>query len=37
MKYSSNDNSSFNPFKPVFTTVIYINYKARIAVAILDL
>ena len=27
----------FNPFKPVFTIVIFIHYKSRIAVAILDL
>ena len=27
----------FNPFKPDFTTVIFIHYKQRIAVAILDL
>ena len=26
-----------NPFKPEFTVVIFINYKPRIAVAILDL
>ena len=26
-----------NPFKPEFTIVIFINYKPRIAVAILDL
>ena len=26
-----------NPFKPEFTIVIFIHYKARIAVAILDL
>ena len=29
-------NSSFNPFKPEFTIAIFINYKPRIAVAILD-
>ena len=27
----------FNPFKPELTTVIFIHYKPRIAVAILDL
>ena len=27
----------FNPFKPEFTIVIFIRYKPRIAVAILDL
>ena len=27
----------FNPFKPEFTIVIFIHYKLRIAVAILDL
>ena len=27
----------FNPFKPDFTIVIFIHYKPRIAVAILDL
>ena len=27
----------FNPFKPEFTIVIFIHYKQRIAVAILDL
>ena len=27
----------FNPFKPEFTIVIFIHYKPRIAVAILDL
>ena len=27
----------FNPFKPQFTIVIFIHYKPRIAVAILDL
>ena len=26
----------FNPFKPEFTIVIFIHYKPRIAVAILD-
>ena len=30
-------NISFNPFKPEFTIVIFIHYKPRIAVAILDL
>ena len=29
--------SYFNPFKPEFTIVIFIHYKPRIAVAILDL
>ena len=28
---------SFNPFKPEFTIVIFIHYKPRIAVAILEL
>ena len=28
---------SFNPFRPEFTNVIFIHYKPRIAVAILDL
>ena len=27
----------FNPFKPEFTIVIFIHFKPRIAVAILDL
>ena len=27
----------FNPFKPEFTIVIFIHYKPRIAVAILDM
>ena len=27
----------FNPFKPEFAIVIFIHYKPRIAVAILDL
>ena len=27
----------FNPFKPEFNIVIFIHYKPRIAVAILDL
>ena len=27
----------FNPFKPEFTIVIFIRYKPRITVAILDL
>ena len=30
-------NQRFNPFKPDFTIVIFIHYKSRIAVAILDL
>ena len=29
--------SVFNPFRPEFTIVIFILYKPRIAVAILDL
>ena len=29
--------SCFNPFRPEFTIVIFIHYKPRIAVAILDL
>ena len=29
--------SCFDPFKPEFTIVIFIHYKPRIAVAILDL
>ena len=28
---------AFNPFKPLFTIVIFIHYKPRIAIAILDL
>ena len=28
---------TFNPFRPEFTIVIFIHYKPRIAVAILDL
>ena len=28
---------NINPFKPEFTIVIFIHYKPRIAVAILDL
>ena len=31
------NNFIFNPFKPEFTIVIFIHYKPRIAVAILDL
>ena len=27
----------FNPFEPEFTIVVFIHYKSRIAVAILDL
>ena len=27
----------FNPFRPEFTIVIFIHYKSRIAIAILDL
>ena len=30
-------SSNFNPFKPEFTIFIFIHYKPRIAVAILDL
>ena len=30
-------SNSFNPFKPEFTIVIFIHYKPRIALAILDL
>ena len=30
-------NITLNPFKPDFTIVIFIHYKPRIAVAILDL
>ena len=30
-------NHKINPFKPGFTIVIFIHYKPRIAVAILDL
>ena len=30
-------NIFFNPFKPEFMIVIFIHYKPRIAVAILDL
>ena len=30
-------SASFNPFNPEFTIVIFIHYKPRIAVAILDL
>ena len=30
-------NQLFNPFKPEVTIVIFIHYKPRIAVAILDL
>ena len=29
--------TGFNPFKPEFAIVIFIHYKSRIAVAILDL
>ena len=28
---------TFNPFKPEFTIVIFIHYKLRVAVAILNL
>ena len=31
------DELLFNPFRPEFTIVIFIHYKPRIAVAILDL
>ena len=34
---SINYGSLFKPFKPEFTIVIFIHYKQRIAVAILDL
>ena len=35
---SKHDQSrSINPFKPEFTIVIFIHYKSRVAVAILDL
>ena len=30
-------DTRFDPFKPEFTIVIFIHYKSRIAVAILDL
>ena len=30
-------SEGINPFKPEFTIVIFIHYKSRIAVAILDL
>ena len=36
MVYIGN-NSALNSFKPEFTIVIFIHYKPRIAVAILDL
>ena len=36
MVYTKN-NSALNPFKPEFIIVIFIHYKPRIAVAILDL
>ena len=29
--------NAFNPFKPEFTIVIFIHYKPRIVLAILDL
>ena len=32
-----NEIERFNPFKPEFSIVIFIHYKPRIAVAILDL
>ena len=32
-----NERTLFNPFKPEFTIVIFIHYKPRIAIAILDL
>ena len=31
------NTNTFNPFKPEFTIIIFIHYKPRIAVAILDL
>ena len=34
---TSRQTRCFNPFKPEFTIVIFIHYKPRIAVAILDL
>ena len=33
----TNMSQRFNPFEPEFTIVIFIHYKPRIAVAILDL
>ena len=35
--HHSNDIVPLNPFKPQFTIVIFIHYKPRIAVEILDL
>ena len=35
--FYAGDKILLNPFKPEFTTVIFIHYKPRIAVAILDL
>ena len=34
---NSSEIGLLNPFRPEFTTVIFIHYKPRIAVAILDL
>ena len=36
-RFAPKENISFNPFKPEFTIVIFIHYKPRIAIAILDL
>ena len=36
-KWCFNASWGFNPFRPEFTIVIFIHYKPRIAVAILDL
>ena len=33
----ASSSAYFNPFEPEFTIVIFIHYKPRIAVAILDL
>ena len=32
-----NNSDKINPFRPEFTIVIFLHYKPRIAVAILDL
>ena len=37
VSYDNDHNSVLNPFRPDFTIVIFIHYKLRIAVAILDL
>ena len=37
MKHLPIASVCLNPFKPEFTIVIYIHYKPRIAVAIIDL